>query len=195
MFLHFLQFTALLHTVGSRLDYSVVICPVEESTPRQRITWRRAWRDSISFFVLRCLYNPSLRKRALTLLSWTLISITNDKCRPNDDSRLTDSSLTSLILRLMVSRQLSLGKKHAFGAYDQIFITVRQLRVCWCGALSDERMGLSQLLLSLARTVIFGSESHGTRDHILLSKIRDLYFRCLLRLAGLRWKYSTRRTD
>jgi hypothetical protein len=34
------------------------------------------------------------------------------------------------------------GKRHASGAYHQIFITVKLLRVCWCGALSDERTGL-----------------------------------------------------
>jgi hypothetical protein len=59
------------------------------------------------------------------------------------------------------------------------------------GALSDERTGRLQLLLPLACAVIFGSESRGTRDHILLSQIRDFPFRRLLRLAGLRWRYST----
>jgi hypothetical protein len=42
------------------------------------------------------------------------------------------------------------------------------------GALSDERTGLPlQLLLVLASTVILGSEARRTRDHILLSQIRD----------------------
>jgi hypothetical protein len=36
-----------------------------------------------------------------------------------------------------------------------------------------------QLLLSVASAVIFGSESRGTRDHILLSQIRDFPFRRL----------------
>jgi hypothetical protein len=59
-------------------------------------------------------------------------------------------------------------------------------------ALSDERLICRlQLLLSLASAVILGSESTGTRDHILLSQIRDFPFRCLIRLAGLRWRYST----
>jgi hypothetical protein len=47
------------------------------------------------------------------------------------------------MLRPTVSRPVSLGIKHPSGAYDQIFITVKQLRVCWCGALSDERTGRS----------------------------------------------------
>jgi hypothetical protein len=48
-----------------------------------------------------------------------------------------------------------------------------------------------QLLLALASAVILGSESGGTRDHILLSEIRDFLLRHLPRLAGLRWKYLT----
>jgi hypothetical protein len=48
-----------------------------------------------------------------------------------------------------------------------------------------------QLLLALASAFIRGSESRGTRDNILLSEIRDFTFRRLLRLAWLRWRYST----
>jgi hypothetical protein len=48
-----------------------------------------------------------------------------------------------------------------------------------------------QLLLVLASAVILESESHGTREHLLLSQIRDFPFRRLLRLAGLSWRYST----
>jgi hypothetical protein len=77
------------------------------------------------------------------------------------------------MLRPTVSRPVCLGMKHPSGAYDQIFITVRQLRVCSCGALSLTRGRVCrlQLLLAHASAVILGSESRGTRDRILLSPI------------------------
>jgi hypothetical protein len=96
----------------------------------------------------------------------------------------------SLMLRPTVSRPICLEIKHPTEAYDQNFITDRQLRICWCGALclTRGRVYCLQFLLGLASAVIFGSDSLGTRDHILLSQIRRL-----LLLAGLRWRNSTRK--
>jgi hypothetical protein len=98
----------------------------------------------------------------------------------------------SLMLRRTVSQPACLRIKHPSGAYDQIFVTVRKLRVCWFGdpSLTRGRVCRLQWLLVLASAVIFGSESHRTRGHILLSQIRDFPFRRLVRLAGSRWRYS-----
>jgi hypothetical protein len=97
-------------------------------------------------------------------------------------------------LRLMVYRQsVSLGAEsletHGQNFFSQLntwgnspYITFSLTRGWVCHI---------QLLLALASAVILGSESRGTRDHILLSQIRDFPFCRLLRLAGLRWKYST----
>jgi hypothetical protein len=61
------------------------------------------------------------------------------------------------------SSSLSWNKTPIWGLRPD-FITVRQLRVCWCGELSLTRGRVCrlQLLLALASALILRSESHGT---------------------------------
>jgi hypothetical protein len=61
------------------------------------------------------------------------------------------------------------------GTHGQIFVTIRQLWVCRCGAPSLMRGWVChlQLLLALPSAVMLGSESRRTHDHISPSQIRD----------------------
>jgi hypothetical protein len=97
-------------------------------------------------------------------------------------------------LRLAVYRQsLRLGDT-PLGLTTGNFIV--QLNTCGHSSYVASRLTRGwvcrlQLLLALASAIILGSESRETHEHVLLSQIRDFPFRRLLRLAGLRWKYST----
>jgi hypothetical protein len=96
------------------------------------------------------------------------------------------------MLRSTINRSVCLGIEHPSEAYDQIHYCQTVAGLLMWGALSDERTVLSfPIAAGLASAIIFGSESRGIHDHILLSQIRDFTFRRLLRLAGLWWKYST----
>jgi hypothetical protein len=89
--------------------------------------------------------------------------------------------------------QSVLEKSTHLGLTTRYLLLVWQLRSCSCGApsLTRGRVSLLFVLLALASAVFLGSESLGTRGHILLSQIWDFPFRHLLRLAGSRWRYST----
>jgi hypothetical protein len=105
--------------------------------------------------MLRLTFNGQLMSTVLRL-DWT------------DNSKVKSQSY----LRPTVSRPVCLGVKHPSGAYDQIFITIRQLQVFLCGgALSDERTSLSFTidwqLLSASPYIVTGRNT--TRIHLLPS--------------------------
>jgi hypothetical protein len=123
------------------------------------------------------------------------------------------------MLRPTVSRPVCLRVKQQSGAYDQIFVTVRQLRVFSCGPLSltrervcrfsccwsrqrshswvpVQRDFLPYFTLSDSRLPQTGGQ--GSRIYIaqeqggpVIPPGTGFPLRCLLRLAGLRWRYWT----
>jgi hypothetical protein len=111
-----------------------------------------------------------------------------------------------------------LSIRHSSGAHDQIFVTLIQSGVCWCGtsSLTRGRVCSLQFRLGLASVVILGSESRDSWPYFTASNLGlpqlggpgpRIYipqeqgspviflgtafpFRRLLRFARLRWRYS-----
>jgi hypothetical protein len=117
----------------------------------------------LTVFISRCLVVATNREHPLPLSSPTVPGLMYYLLASHNKRQLK------------VKFKLRLRQSAPSGAYYQIFISVRQLRVSWCGVLSLKRKQAccSQLLLVLVSAVILGSESCGTRDQILLSQIKD----------------------
>jgi hypothetical protein len=106
------------------------------------------------------------------------------------------TSLTALLKSYIATNgqpaSLSWNKAPIWGLRPDLCFCLTFAGLFMWGALSDERTGLSFTISAGPRQRIhYGSESCGTRDHILLSLFRDYRIRRLIRLAGLRWRYST----
>jgi hypothetical protein len=76
-------------------------------------------------------------------------------------------------LRMTVSQSVSLGVELHLGLMTRYFLLFDFYGLFFCGApsLVRGRICLLYMLLVLASVVFLGSESLGTRDHILLSQL------------------------
>jgi hypothetical protein len=161
------------------LSFTIAACPCQRSHSRGRVSW--GWWPYFTVSDSRRSFSspPTTRRVSFNPAStreWTVNSSQSQSHIATDSQSVSKSWCRA-----------------PYGAHDQIFIMVWQLRSCFCGApsLRRGRICLLYMLLALSGEVILASESLETRDHILLSQIRDFSLRRLLRLAGTRWRYST----
>jgi hypothetical protein len=90
------------------------------------------------------------------------------------------------------SASLSWNKAPTWGLWPDLYYCQTVTGLLMWATFSEERAGL---LFTIppgpCQTFTFGSDCHGTCEHILLSQVRDFPFCRLLRLPGLWWRYST----
>jgi hypothetical protein len=155
------------------LSFTIAAAPREPSHSRVRVPWDSQPHFTVSDSRLPFLSPPTTRKDTVELF---------DPASTRDDLILK----VKVTLRLTVSQSVSLGVEPHLGPHDQIFFTVWSLKLYFCGApsLTRGRVCLLYMLLALANAVFLGSEFLGTRDHSLVSQIREFRFRRLLGLAG-----------
>jgi hypothetical protein len=88
------------------------------------------------------------------------------------NSRLCQSHNQGHVTTDGQSAGLSRCHAHTWGPKPNLYYCQKVASFLMCGALSDKRTDLS-FTIALASADIFGSESRGTHDHILLSQMRD----------------------
>jgi hypothetical protein len=128
------------------LSFAVAASPRQRSHSRVRVPWQ-SWPYFTFIFVASCDsqgYGGGIRPCLHT--GWTVNS-SQSQSHIATDGRSVSKSLC----------------RAPSGAHDQIFITVWQLRSCFCGAssLTRGRVCVLYMLLVLASAVFLGSESLG----------------------------------
>jgi hypothetical protein len=93
--------------------------------------------------------------------------------RPRLHTGLTILFKVKVTMRLTVSQSVSLGVVPHLGPMTRYLLLFDSYGLIFCGApsLTRGRVCLSYMLLAIASAVFLGSQSLGTRYHILLSQI------------------------
>jgi hypothetical protein len=167
-----------------RLSFTIAAGPRQRIHSRARVPWDSRPYSTVSDSRLPFLSPPTIRRATVEVFD---PASTRERPTPTSQS-------VRVTLRLAVyGESVRLGAE-SLETQGQNFFS----RMNTCGHSSYITYSLTrgwvchlQLLLALASSFILGPESRGTRDHILLSQIRDFPFCRLLRFAGLRWRYST----
>jgi hypothetical protein len=163
------------------------------STIPLALSWQRLLPRKVLQFLC------SRRARWLTLHIWTHSAIFSAYL-PEPNSRLTahlerlnstDYSESEFYVTTDgQSTSLSWNKASIWGLWPDFYYCQTVAGLLMWGAFSDERMGLSLLLTPHQRSYSRVQVPWDLWPY-LLSQIRDFRIRRLLRLAGLRWRYST----
>jgi hypothetical protein len=100
------------------------------------------------------------------------------------------SRVESYVTTYGQSASLSWNKAPNWGLRPDFYYCRTVASMFMWGALSDEGLSFT-IAVFLTSAVTLRSVSCGTRDHIILSQIWNFPFCRLIRLVGLRWRYST----